>query len=70
MELIMQSSRADFFQLHIYREGMLTTAYRAADLVKAGVPAANISRELRIQAFRDDFGPDCPAVNDNQVQRA
>lgn len=66
----MQSSRADFFQLHLYREGMLTTAYRAAEMARTGASAAAIARELKRQAFSDDFGPDGPAVNDNQVRQA
>ncbi len=67
----MQTGRAEFELLMIYREGMLTTAYRAEDMARAGASPMAIARELKRQAFGgDDFGPDNPAVNDNQARHA
>jgi hypothetical protein len=69
MALTMRSSRTEFHLLHIYREGMLTTAYRAADLARTGALPSEIARPLKRQAFREEFGPHDEGANDNGTQQ-
>jgi hypothetical protein len=68
LELMMQSSRAEFHLLHIYREGILSAAYSAGMMVRAGCSGHQIARALHQQAFSEDFGPEQGPVNDNRVR--